>query len=227
MITTLTPGTAFRLDAGRYALIARDRTGSLPDPRELADHCDELHIEPSDAARVVDYEGMQVLTIPVGRDSGGSPSRTVAVGEASIIACGEIAIVAVGDEICSPRPYPYASHLEQVTLFEAGRMSQITLLEGAIDFLGCGDLRTIDIETPGAFTIDGKLIDMVDDATAEAFGYGSDAFNAALDEHGFHVVIEPVRAALRARTDHDGVGLLAFLDKLGDTAVAYYAPVAD
>lgn len=223
--TTIDGG--FRVAPGRYALVAEDWNGAIADPREGTGFHDELHFAVSDTPQIATWDGLDALIIPIGMDEKGSRGRSLAVGSASIVAFGRIALVALPH--ASRRSYPFASHIDQVVPLDFERGGTVMAVDGGIDLTGCNadeQIVTIDTAAPGAFFVDGVFVDMADDANAEAFGYGTEEFNAELDEHGITLDLVEIRDRLRRRTDNAGVALLNRLTGMGAFKIAYYAPVA-
>lgn len=236
---TQTP-RGFRAAPGRYAFVAQDWTGEVPDPRDPAVRPNALAIPAGEGARTGSYDGLEFLVLPVGLDAGGCPGRTIAVGGRSLVVFETIVLVAIPEDAVFDVPnrsYPFASHCDSVVVVDFVEGGEIVLddPEGDDEYIGlvgCRDLNgtpilSIDPWTPGAFDIEADFIDMTDPVTAQAFDYGSDAFNAKLDEHGFHADLDAVRARLRARTDNEGIALLSSLEGLGRFRIVHYAPVAE
>ena len=224
-MSAFTPVTGgFRVAPGRYAVVATDWRGDLADPRPFADRDAALALPFGDDPVIVRHEELDVLLLPMGRDDGGCPGRSIAVGDQSLVCFGHVAIVALAE--VERRHYRYASHMEDIAVIEAddsaridcrGRSYEVVGFDRGFDFL--------DPHTPGAFDIEAEMFDMAEPSVAEAFGYGSDAFVAALDEHGFHLDVTALRARLAGRTDPDAVMVLNKLPRC-DSVIASYAPVA-
>lgn len=216
--------------AGRYAVVAQGWSSSVADPR--ADACDmnEICLPAGEGVRIGDFEGLDIAVLPFGPDGGGAAGRSLAVGPAGLVVFDSLVLVAV--EHPQTRGYRYASHLDEIVVVEFAEGGAIVEEDGGYGLVGCtttsGDpIRHLDRRSPGAFSIEGEFVDMADPVAADAFDYGSHAFNAALDEHGFLADLDVVRTKLRARADHDGVGLLNRLSGMNRHVVAYYAPVAE
>jgi hypothetical protein len=209
---------------GRYAVVATDWNGELPDPRPSADHRAALGVPLGDLPAVVEYDGLDALVLPMGSDDGGCPGRSIAVGDQSLVCFGHVAIVALAG--AERRSYLYASHLEAVAAVEADEGARVDCRGRSYEVVGFGrGFDFLDPHTPGAFSIEAETFDMADEAMAEAFGYGSEAFVAALDEHGFRLDVAAMRARLASRADPDAVMALNRLPSC-DGVIAYYAPVA-
>lgn len=215
---------SFRVAPGRYAVVAQDWSGDIPNPDPDADRHDVLVVPSSDTPVLAMCSGYETLVLPVGRDRAGCNGRSIAIGSSTLVAFDRIAIVALPYGYASRRPYPYAGHIDGVAVLIVDDEGTITIEDDGYRLDGFGDVDTIDTATPGAFTIDAAMFDMAHPETADAFGYGSDAFNAALDEHGFPCDVAKLRSALAGRSEADAVMLLNRLPKV-DFAIAYYAPV--
>lgn len=217
------PG-GFSVAPGRYAVVATDWTFALPDPRPSADPRAALHVPLGERCTIVEYEGLDVLVLPMGPDDAGCTGRSIAIGDQSLVCFGHVALVAIED--ATRRSYPYASHLETVAVVEAAEGGRISREGRSYEVVGFDrQFDGLDAYTPGAFDIDAAMFDMALPAIADAFDYGSDAFVAALDEHGFHLDVAALRARLAGRTDPDAVMVLNKLPS-SDSVIAYYAPVA-
>lgn len=228
-ITAVTDG--FRLEAGTYAIVAERWNGRIPDPRTSdSDLTDVLPIPDGDVAVITQGEGLTVLSLPIGADERGSRGRSIAIGPRSVVAFGRLVLVALDTADLQARHYPYASHMDEVVVVDCPKGGTVNPVDGGIDIHGCTvdemSVFTIDTAAPGAFSMEGEFIDMTLDAHAEAFGYGTPEFNAGLDEHGVFLDLIDIRERLRARTDNEGLALMAKLAGMGPFATAYYAPVA-
>lgn len=213
---------SFRIAPGMYAVVAQDWSGSMPNPNVDAGRHDELAPPAVEEPALSTCSGMETLLLPVGRDSAGCTGRSIAIGSSTLVAFELVAIIAL-DHV-QRRSYPYASHIDQVAILRVENEGTVTTEPDGYRLEGFGDVDTIDAETPGAFLIEGEMFDMAHPETADAFGYGSDAFNAALDEHGFPCDVAKLRSVLAGRREADAVMLINRLPKV-DFAIAYYAPV--
>lgn len=224
-MSAFTPVTGgFRVAPGRYAVVATDWRGDMPDPRPSADPRAALALPFGDEPVVVRYEDLDVLLLPMGRDDGGCTGRSIAVGDQSLVCFGHVALVALPD--AERRHYPYAGHLEAVAAVDADETARIDCRGRSYEVVGFDrGFDFLDPHTPGAFDIEARMFDMAEPSIGEAFGYGSEAFVAALDEHGFHLDVAALRARLAGRTDPDAVMVLNGLPSC-DSVIAYYAPVA-
>lgn len=215
---------SFRVAPGRYAVVAQDWSGMMPNPHLDAGRHDHLDVPTTDAPLLTTCSGFETLVLPVGSDRAGCTGRSIAIGSSTIVAFDRIAIVALPYGYASRRPYPYAGHIDEVAVLTVEDEGTIMLEEDGYRLDGFGDVDTIDTATPGAFTIDAAMFDMAHPETAKIFGYGTDVFNAALDEHGFPCDVAKLRSTLAGRSDADAVMLINRLPKT-DFAIAYYAPV--
>lgn len=216
-----TIGAGFRVAPGRYAVVATDWSGEMPDPRPTIEY--PMALPFGDTAAIVQYDGLDVLLLPMGTDDDGCTGRSIAVGDQSLVCFGHVAIVALDD--AQRRSYPYASHLELVAAVDA-EDGRISFHGGSYEVFGFNrDFDLLDACTPGMFAIEATDFDMGDPGIAEIFGYGSPEFVAALDEHGFYLDVAALRARLAGRTDTDAVRVLNMLPSC-DSTIAYYAPVA-
>lgn len=212
----------FRVAPGRYVAIGQDWSRMLPDPRHDATRYDELLLNHSDEPTVHVMEGINVLVLPVGRDLAGCPGRTIALGDACLVAFERLVIMELPD--AQRRHYPYASHIDLFVPLDVEDEGVVKRVKGGYELDGFTGVDTIDTATPGAFTIDGVMFDMAHKETAEIFGYGTQAFNERLDEHGFACDLKALRASLAGRCDPEAVSVLNRLPD-GDFSIAYYAPV--
>lgn len=221
----------FRLWPGRYAVVGRNWSGSVPDPRLEAGPDDHLDIADCDAPTLMRIDGADVLILPIGPDSSGGVGRSIATsGYGTIVAFWTIVVMAV-DDMTPMRSYRYASHIEEVDILPVSDGLFLTR-DGdgsgySLDNQDGGDFHEgFDSRTPGAFFIEGEMFDMTDEATARAFDYGSETFNAKLDEHGFHADLAAVRRRISDEMDGpESVIVSNRLRGLGEYAYAYYAPV--
>lgn len=216
--------TGFSVAPGYYALVASDWTGSMPDPRETADQYDCLAISFAYEPVIERVGGTDVLVLPVGRDTAGCRGRSLAIGDRSVVCFGHLAIVPV--EFPRSAHYPYAGHIDLIVCLEVGEGGLITPVDRCYALDGFKDVLSIDSQMEGAFSIEGAFFDMADDAIASAFEYGSEDFNARLDEHGFHLDVAALRTRLAPRRrEPDVVRVLNMLPPC-DSVIAYYAPVS-
>lgn len=205
---------------GTYFVVGRNWRGEFPDPRGR--DLPAIDVAVGDGIEIVDHDGLEMLILPIGNDESGGTGRSIAIGESSIVAFCHIAFIKVPEDLGAWRHYPYAGHIDEVVRMDL----RCWLNTETFEFICDTGLRDLDVNSPGAFSMEGVFLDMSLPATATAFGYGTDEFNAALDEHGFPCRLEAVRDRLRARDDMEGVALLNQLEGLGDFQIAYYAPVA-
>lgn len=204
---------------GTYFVVGRDWRGEFPDPR--GSDRPGIQVAPGEELEIIEHDGLEILILPIGEDDLGGTGRSIAIGDATIVAFCHIAFVKVPGDEASERTYPYAGHIDEVVRLDIDAW----LNTDRFEFVGDTVLKDLDVFSPGAFSMDGEFIDMNDPVTADAFGYGTEEFNAQLDEHGFPCNLEFVRRRIRARTDMEGIALLNRLDSMGEFKIAYYAPV--
>lgn len=204
---------------GTYFIVGRNWRGEFPDPR--GGDRPSIQVAPGEELEIIQHDGLEMLIMPIGDDDLGGTGRSIAIGCSTIIAFCHIAFIKVPGDEAERRAYPYAGHIDEVVRLDIDAWLNTEMFE----FTGDTVLKDLDVFSPGAFSMDGLFIDMNDPVTADAFGYGTEEFNALLDEHGFPCNLEFVRRRLRARKDIEGIGLLNQLASLGDFKIAYYAPV--
>jgi hypothetical protein len=216
-------GDGFRLRKGTYAITPRWWNGDMPDPRP--ENSGEYLYLPKVTEVTAKKEGdLEILLVPIGKDQGGAIGRTLAMFDASIVAFEQIGIVPCKDVQRSF--YPYAGHVDNfgIVTFD----DDVNLLEdkGSFEFRSDNDhWAEFEVNTPGAFFIDGDLFDMNDPFVAKAFDYGSDTFNEELDEHGFFCNPFTVLDRIKDVSGGEAIALRNRLSRLKTSLYAYYAPV--
>lgn len=216
-------GDGFRLRKGTYAIAPRWWNGSMPDPRpECAG--DYLHFPEVTQITVHRQDDLEALLIPIGKDQAGAIGRTIAVLDASIVAFGQIAIIPCADARRSS--YPYAAHVDNFAIITFDEDVNLTQDNGNFEFSSKTEhWAQFEVNSPGAFHIEGDMFDMNDPFIARAFDYGSDDFNASLDEHGFFFSADTVLDRIKNISGAEAISLRNRLIGVKAHQYAYYAPV--
>jgi hypothetical protein len=217
----------FHVARGHYAIVAQDRSGTIMRPDQAPAGRDRLLLPATPVPTVRVSNGLEMLVLPVGRDRAGCNGRSIALGDRTLVVFDRLAIVPLGSS--PPGPDRRDNAVGRVAIVEVhgngigtGFIRQEEdgyELEG----FGCG-VDWIDTHTPGAFAIEAEMFDMAHGGIAAIFGYGTDAFNAALQSDGFPCDVKSLREQLAGRGDPEARSVLARLPPL-DSVVARYAPV--
>jgi len=217
----------FRVAPGSYAILAQNRSGTFPCPAPTVSPHKRLSLPPTDGLTMLPLDGLEILILPVGRDRAGCNGRSIALGNHTLVVFDRLAIVPLDSAPArASRPTQAVECVTAVAVpGNEGGYGVIRCAEGGYELegFGCG-IDWIDTDTPGAFNIEAEMFDMAYGAIASIFGYGSDAFNAALDNRGFVCDIKSLRRQLAGRVDAEAVSVLARLPRR-NSAIARYAPV--
>lgn len=223
-------GDQFYLKKGRYAVVPQDSHGRFRDPRPGATAEATLNVVGQNRTCVIRMDGLDVLMIPLGKDDGGCPGRTVEIGKEAVVAFENLAIVPLPE--AESVPHPSLPGISAIAMMEMVSMGTMTSDEDdietgvSIDPGDDADWITIDTWSKGAFSIGGETFDMMDDFLAATFDYGSRAFNAGLGDIGFVCDVDAVRARATRIGGEAAKELLARLSLQGSTATARYAVVS-
>lgn len=225
--TIFQDGDRFYLKKGRYAVVPRDSLGRYRDPRPGARAEATLDVVGQDRTCVTQVDGLDVLMIPLGKDDGGCPGRTMEIGTQTIVAFESLAIVPLHEAEAVPHSsLPGISAIAMIEMVSMGTMmSDEDDMETGVSIDPGNDAEwiTIDSWSKGAFSIGDEIFDMMDDFIAKAFDYGSPSFNAGLGEIGFTCDVDAIRARAESMGGEAGSALLARLPHHESTAIARYA----
>lgn len=215
-----------RVAPGFYALVAQDSCGVAPHPSRRHGRLDELLLPPVDRPAIMLVGDLEMLVLPMGCDRAGGEMRSIAIGSQTIIASERIALVPVEEPLPSPGGYMVqVGRMAGVVVHDGAGGGFVRLAEGGFELQGFGyGVDWIDTYTPGAFSLETETFDMAHAKIAAIFGYGSEAFNAALDHQGFRCDVKALRKQLAGRTDPEAVAVLRRLPTR-DAVIARYAPV--
>jgi hypothetical protein len=220
-------GDAFGVARGAYAVVAQDWSGMAPHPCPGHEHGGNLRLPPTDRPVALSVNNLEMLVLPAGRDSAGCKGRSIAIGRQTIVAFERLAIVALETPLVSPiRHTSDVDQIARVVVPGAGGSGGIVRpVSGGYALEGFDDgVDWIDTRTPGAFRLESEFFDMAHAQIAAIFGYGTEAFNAALDAWGFHCNVKALRERLINRSDPEALSVLGRLPP-SDTARARYAQV--
>ncbi|MBX3565399.1 MAG: hypothetical protein KF730_12590 [Sphingomonas sp.] len=218
-------GGGFGVAPGIYAVVAQDSYGSVPNPGDETGQPGKLLLPTVDVPTLARAGSLETLVLPVGRDRAGCRGRSIALGGQTLVVFDCLAIMPL-DRIQAGF-HVRAGHIGRIaTVIVKGPADGIVRpADGGYEMTGFRPgVEWIDTDTPGAFTIEGETFDMAHAETAAIFGYGTEAFNAALDDYGFQCDVRTLRERLTGRTDPEAVAVRNRLPEC-DTATARYAPV--